>query len=59
MKPDDIISYTELVAEERANLQKGMNYGIGKTYFVFLMSVRSGAPYLDQIDQPLRDPQLK
>lgn len=50
MSPDDIISYAELVAEERANLQKGMNYGIGKTYSVFLMSVRSGAPYWDQID---------
>jgi hypothetical protein len=46
MKPDDIISYAELVAEERAKLQKGMNYGIGKTYSVFLMSVRSGAPFL-------------
>jgi hypothetical protein len=50
MQPDDIISYAELVAEERANLQKGMNYGIGKTYSVFLMSVRPGAPYRDQID---------
>jgi hypothetical protein len=40
MKPDDIISYAELVAEERANLQNGMNHGIGKTYSVFLMSVR-------------------
>lgn len=40
MKPDDIISYAELVAEEKANLQKGMNYGIGKIYSVFLMSMR-------------------
>lgn len=27
--------------------RSGMNYGIGKTYSVFLMSVRSGAPYRD------------
>jgi hypothetical protein len=40
MSPDDIISYGELVAEERAILQKGMNCGIGKSYSVFLMSVR-------------------
>ena len=50
MKPDDIISYSELVAEEKANLQKGMNFGIGKKYSVFLMSVRPGAPYQDKID---------
>jgi hypothetical protein len=36
MKPDDIISYNELVAEEKANLQKGMNFGIGEKYPVFL-----------------------
>jgi len=40
MKPDDIISYSELVAEEKANLQKGMNFGIGKKYLVLLISVR-------------------
>lgn len=50
MKPDDIISYSELVAEEKANLQKGMNFGIGNKYSVFLMSVRPGAPYRDKID---------
>ena len=49
MKPDDIISYSELVAEEKANLQKGMNFGIGIKYSVFLMSVRPGAPYQDKI----------
>jgi hypothetical protein len=50
MKPDDIISYNQLVAEEKANLQKGMNYGIGKKYSVFLMSVRPGALYRDKMD---------
>ncbi len=40
MQVDDIISYAQLVAEERVNLQKGMNFGIGRNYSVFLMSVR-------------------
>lgn len=50
MQVDDIISYAQLVAEERVNLQKGMNFGIGRNYSVFLMSVRKGAPYADEID---------
>lgn len=50
MKVDDIISYHELVASEKANLQKGMNFGIGRGYSVVLMSVRPGAPYADAID---------
>jgi len=50
MKVDDIISYHELVAAEKANLQKGMNFGIGREYSVVLMSVRQGAPYEDAID---------
>jgi hypothetical protein len=36
MKTDDIISYHELVAAEKANLQKGMNFGIGRDYSVVL-----------------------
>lgn len=50
MNADDIISYHDIVAAEKAALQKGMNYGIGKSYSVFLMSVRKGAPYADSID---------
>ena len=50
MKPDDIISYSELVAEEKANLQKGMNFGIGKKYSVFLMLVLPGALPRNEID---------
>jgi hypothetical protein len=50
MKVDDIISYHELVGAEKANLQKGMNFGIGKNYSVVLMSVRLGAPYDDTLD---------
>jgi len=51
MEADDIISYHDLVNAEKAALQKGMNFGIGKHYSVFLMSVRRGAPYADAIDE--------
>ena len=47
MKRDDIISYHEVVHAEKATVQKGMNYDLGKGYSVFLMSVRKGAPYAD------------
>ncbi len=46
----EIISYPELVAREKANLQKGMNFGIRKAYSIILMSVRRGAPYHDRLD---------
>ena len=32
MDVDDIISYHDLVTEEKAALQKGMNFGVGKKY---------------------------
>ncbi len=51
MEVDDIISYGQLVGAEKVNLQKGMNFGIGRHYSVFLMSVRRGAPYRDAIDE--------
>ncbi len=51
MNTDDIFTYDKLVAEEHANLQKGMNFGIGKSYSVLLMSVRKGAPSADEIDK--------
>ena len=51
MKLDDIISYHDLVAAEKANLQKGMSFGSGRRHSVFLMSFRKGAPYADAIDQ--------
>ena len=47
-KIDDIISYTELVAAENANIQKGMNFQINPEYSIFLMSVRRNAPYADE-----------
>ena len=51
MEVDDIISYHDLVTEEKASLQKGMNYGVGKNYSVFLMSLRENAPYADALDE--------
>ncbi|MGB2867059.1 MAG: HNH endonuclease signature motif containing protein [Bacteroidota bacterium] len=51
MNIDDIISYAHLVAEERVNLQKGMNFGLGKDYSILLMSTRRGAPYADEVDK--------
>jgi hypothetical protein len=51
MKVDDIISYAHLVSAEGANLQRGMNFGIGKSYSVFLMSLRKNAPYADAMDE--------
>jgi hypothetical protein len=37
MEVDDIISYHDLVAEEKATLQKGMNFVFGRNYSVFLL----------------------
>lgn len=51
MEVDDIISYHDLVTEEKAALQKGMNFGVGKKYSVFLMSLRENAPYADALDE--------
>ena len=39
---DDIISYHDFVTAEKAALQKGMNFGVGKKYFVFPMLPQSG-----------------
>jgi hypothetical protein len=51
MEVDDIISYHDVVAQEKIALQKGMNYGVGKNYSVFLMSLRENAPYADALDE--------
>jgi hypothetical protein len=45
MEVDDIISYHDLVSEEKAPAlggQKGMNFGFGKKYSDFPMSPRFG-----------------
>src|SRR6266536_2677883 len=51
MEVDDIISYHDVVTAEKASLQRGMNYGVGKDYSVFLMSLRENAPYADALDE--------
>jgi hypothetical protein len=47
----EIISYHDVVAAEKAALQKGMNFGVGKKYSIFLMSLRENAPYADALDE--------
>jgi len=37
--------------EERASLQRGMNYRLGGRVSVILMSLRRGAPYVDRIEE--------
>lgn len=44
----EIIHYFEMCSKEGTSLQKGMNWRIGKSHSVFLMSTRSGAPYDDE-----------
>lgn len=51
MEVDDIISYHDLVTQERAALHKGMNFRVGKKYSVFLMSLRENATYADALDE--------
>lgn len=46
----EIISYLEMCSDEGVNLQRGMNYHLGNSYSVILMSVRSNAPYADKIE---------
>jgi len=46
---NEIIPYLEMCQRERVNLQQGMNYRLGGTYSVILMSVRPNAPYRDAV----------
>ena len=46
---DQIISYIEMCQREKSSLQAGMNFGLGGNHSVILMSVRSGAPYRDRL----------
>ena len=50
MEVDDIIGYNEIVAAEHGALQKGMNFRFTRNYSIFLMSLRLGAPYADEVD---------
>ncbi len=49
-KVGDVISYIEMCNAEGVSLQRGMNYRLGKTYSVILMSVQPNAPYSDRIE---------
>lgn len=40
----EAISYPEMVAREKASLQRGMSFGIRRSYSIILMSIRVGAP---------------
>ncbi|HEY0657974.1 MAG TPA: HNH endonuclease [Pyrinomonadaceae bacterium] len=46
---NEIISHMEMCIREKTSLQRGMNYKLGGTYSVILMSTRKNAPYLDKI----------
>ena len=47
----DVISYLEMCSVEGVNLQRGMNFRLGSTYSVILMSVRPNAPYADRVEE--------
>ncbi|MFC2030980.1 HNH endonuclease [Chloroflexota bacterium] len=47
---NEIIGYLDMCQREGVNLQRGMNYRLGDTHSVFLMSVRPNAPYRDRIE---------
>jgi len=48
---DNVISYIEMCQREGLSLQAGMNFGVGGTHSVILMSVRPNAPYRDRIEE--------
>jgi len=47
---NEIISYLEMCRRETASLQRGMNFGLGGTHSVILMSLRQNAPYPDRLE---------
>ncbi len=48
---NEIIPYLEMCRREGASLQRGMNFGLGGTHSVILMSVRPNAPYEDELQE--------
>jgi len=51
IKAGDVISYLEMCGEEGVNLQRGINFRLHGIASVILMSLRSGAPYADRVEQ--------
>ena len=49
-RADDILSYTEMCSNEGCNLQRGMNYRLGRDHSIVLMSTRPSAPYKNKIE---------
>jgi hypothetical protein len=47
---NEVIPYLEMCKREGVSLQRGMNFGVGGTYSVILMSRRQNAPYEDRIE---------
>src|SRR6476646_1037450 len=47
---DNIISYIDMCQREGLSLQAGMNFGVGGTHSVILMSIRQNAPYRDRVE---------
>src|SRR5258706_169038 len=47
---DNVISYVEMCLREGLSLQQGMNFGVGGTHSVVLMSLRPNAPYKDRLE---------
>jgi hypothetical protein len=47
---DNIVSYIDMCQREGLSLQAGMNFGVGGTHSVILMSVRPNAPYRDRLE---------
>ena len=47
---DNVISYIEMCRREGSSLQQGMNFGLGGSHSVILMSVRPNAPYRDRLE---------
>jgi len=46
---NEVIPYLEMCQREGSSLQRGMNFSIGGTHSVILMSLRPNAPYDDQV----------
>ncbi|MEW6142181.1 MAG: HNH endonuclease [Chloroflexota bacterium] len=49
--PRSIISFRDIIAEEGAILQRGMNYRMRPNYSIILMSLRRDAPYADRVEE--------
>ena len=49
--PDEVIPYSEMCKRESTRLRRGMNFNLGGTHSVILMSMRPDAPYRDRFEE--------